>query len=188
MRSALATVLVASVAFIGTMYDNYFAFAAQLLVTDEKNVRKVSNAQAFGIAVVAVFAMGVGKGLGFLPLPVVGLACFAPWALALHSWRHRHDAIPETYKRGAVTTFLMTFALGGDNLAVWIPLFRANSVMHLVLDVCVFTVLEVLFILSAVRLAKHPKAIAWGTRSGRFIIPWVYVFLGFLILIECRTF
>jgi len=179
--------VVASAAFLGTMYDNYFAFATQLLVTDPKKVRGVVNAQAVGIAVLIIFSMAVGKSLSFLPLRAIGVACIAPWALGWHSWRHRKDSQPAVFKRGALTTFLMTFALGGDNIAVWIPLFRADSVVRMLTSVAVFAFWEMVFVVSAQRVAHHPTVIDWGTKSGKVIIPWVYFLLGVVILLECRT-
>lgn len=187
MHSVFAAAIVAALAFLGTMYDNYFAFAAQLVVTPPEKVRSVSQAQALGIGVLVVFSLAVGKGLGFVPLRLVGLTCIAPWGLGLHAWRHRHDEQHAVYKRGALTTFVMSFALGGDNLAVWAPLFRADSALKIATDAVVFLLLEALFIGSALRLTRFPKALAWGAKTGRYLIPWVYLFLGVLILVECGT-
>jgi len=103
------------------MFDNFFAFAAQLIVTDEKRVRRVNYAQALGVITLLVLAGGIGSLLTPIPLPWVGLLCLAPWALAWHAWRHRTKEPSQVYRRGALTTFAMTLALGGDNLAVWIP-------------------------------------------------------------------
>ena len=54
------------------------------------------------------------------PLRWVGLLCVAPFGFAIYAWRHR-DAPREQYKRGSITTFAMTLALGGDNIAVVDP-------------------------------------------------------------------
>jgi len=40
------------------MFDNFFAFAAQLIVTDEKRVRRVNYAQALGVITLLVLAGG----------------------------------------------------------------------------------------------------------------------------------
>jgi cadmium resistance protein CadD (predicted permease) len=111
-----------------------------------------------------------------------------PWALAAHAWRHRDSPDREQFKRGAVTTFALTIALGGDNLAVWIPLLRANSAFHAIITILIFAIWEILFISSAQALVNHPRVVTWGNTHAKSVIPWIYVALGVLILVECGTF
>ena len=188
MHSALAVILVASLAYVGTMFDNFFAFAAQLIITDRRHYRRVAWAQALGIFTLLVIASGAGSLLAPVPTRWIGLLAIAPWALALHAWRHRGDPQREQFRRGALTTFTVTLALGGDNLAVWIPLLRAHGAAAGVATVAVFLVWECLFLFSAQRLATHPRVVAWGTKFGPLLVPWVYLGLGVLILVECGTF
>jgi cadmium resistance protein CadD (predicted permease) len=187
VRAVLAVVLVASLAFVGTMFDNYFAFAAQLVVTDRSRFRRVGWAQALGVASLLVVAGAVGTLLAAVPLRWVGLLCVAPWALALHAWRHRDSPAHEQYRRGAVTTYAVTLALGGDNLAVWAPLLRAAGFARGLGTLGVFAAWEAVFVLSATALASHPRVVAWGSRWGPALVPWVYLALGVLILVECHT-
>lgn len=188
MHSLLGVVVVATFAFLGTMFDNFFAFAAQLAVTDRRRFRRVSAAQALGIATLVVLAAGVGTLLIAIPVRWIGLLCAAPWALAWLAWRHRASPAHEQYRRGALTTFTLSIALGGDNLAVWIPLLRANGSLHEIVTIGVFAAWEAVFVMAAQRIASHPRVISWGTRYGRALIPWIYFALGVLILIECGTF
>ncbi len=188
MHSVVGVVLVASLAYVGTMFDNFFAFAAQLVVTHRDHYRKVGWAQALGVLVLLMLAGGVGSLLAPIPTRWIGLLCVAPWALAAHSWRHRDEPRAEQYRRGAVTTFAITLALGGDNLAVWIPLLRAGGTAAGFATAAVFVAWEVLFVVSAQALASHPRAVGWGTKYGPSLVPWVYLALGVLILVECGTF
>ncbi|MFI5035178.1 MAG: cadmium resistance transporter [Acidimicrobiales bacterium] len=187
MHGVVAVVVVASLAFLGTMFDNYFAFAAQLVVTERAHFRRVGWAQVWGVASLLVVAGAVGSLLAPVPLRWVGVLCVAPWALALHAYRHRVDPQRERYPRGALTTYVVTLALGGDNLAVWIPILRAGGVGRGVGTVAVFVGWEVLFVVSAQALAGHPRVVSWGTRWGPRLVPWVYLALGGLILVECHT-
>ena len=129
----------------------------------------------------------MGSILEPVPTPWIGLLALAPWALGLYAWRHRGDPVEEHFKRGAITTFLVTIALGGDNLAVWIPLVRAQIASHVVVTVLTFALCELLFVALARVLTGHPTVVVWGERHAHRIIPWVYAALGFLILIECGT-
>jgi cadmium resistance protein CadD (predicted permease) len=187
VHTILSVIIVAILAFLGTMFDNFFAFAAQLIVTEKKRFRRVSYAQALGVATLLVLAGGIGSLLTPIPLPWVGLLCVAPWALAWHAWRQRQKPPTEIFRRGALTTFAMTLALGGDNLAVWIPLLRADGFFHSVVTVIVFAALELLFIVTAQWIAGRPGLVEWGRKHAPSFLPWLYFGLGVLILIECGS-
>jgi cadmium resistance protein CadD (predicted permease) len=188
VHSIVAVIVVASLAFVGTMFDNFFAFAAQLLVTDRGRYRRVSWAQALGIAMLLLISSGVGSLLAPIPTRWVGLLAIAPWALALHAWRHRSGPVHEQFRRGAFTTFTVTLALGGDNLAVWIPLLRASGTVASAGTIVVFFVWEIIFIGTAQRIVSHPRIVTWGAAHARAFIPWIYLALGVLVLVECGTF
>ena len=168
------------------MFDNFFAFAAQLVVTEPARFRRVGWAHALAIATIVVLASGLGSLLAPIPLRWIGLLCVAPFAFAVHSWRHRTKARGQ-FRRGSVTTFALTIGLGGDNLAVWIPLFRANGAAHALVTVATFALWEMVFLFSAVKFATHPRIVRWGNDHAATFMPYMYVLLGVLILIECHT-
>jgi len=187
VHTILSVVVVAILAFVGTMFDNFFAFAAQLIVTEKKRFRRVSYAQALGVATLLALAGGIGSLLTPIPLPWIGLLCLAPWALAWHAFRHRDRAPHEVFRRGALTTFVVTLALGGDNLAVWIPLLRADGIAHAFVTVVIFAAMDLVFIVSAQWISGRPGLVAWGTKHAPLFLPWLYFGLGVLILIECGS-
>jgi cadmium resistance protein CadD (predicted permease) len=187
VNSIIAVIVVGSGAFVGTMFDNLFAFAAQLALTDPARHQRVARAQALGVLALVAIAAGVGSLLTAVPTRWVGLLFVAPWALAWYAWRHRDDPKRPVARRGALTTFTVTLALGGDNIAVWIPLLRAHGVARALGTTAVFAAWEVLFLVAALRLAAHPRVVAWGTRWGSRLIPAVYFALGVLVLVECGT-
>jgi cadmium resistance protein CadD (predicted permease) len=187
VHTIVGVVLVASLAFLGTMVDNFFAFSAQLVLTEPARYRRVSWAQGAAVTVLVVIAAGVGTLLDAIPVRWIGLLCVAPFGFAIHAWRHR-EAPHEQYRRGAITTFLVTLAIGGDNVAVWIPLFRSAGLRHGFVALATFVVWDLIFLLAARKLATHPKVVAWGRAHMPGLMPYVYVLLGVLILVECRTF
>ena len=125
--------------------------------------------------------------LHVIPLRWVGLLALAPWTLAWHSWRHRHDEVATSVRRGVITTFLVTLGLGGDNLAVWIPILRAASLEHEITLCLVFALWQVAFVVVTWALATHPRVVSWGRTGGRYFVPWLYAALGVVILFECRV-
>ncbi|MDE3007612.1 MAG: cadmium resistance transporter [Acidobacteriota bacterium] len=185
MPTYVAVVVAASLAFVGTMFDNFFAFAAQLVVTEAKRHRRVSWAHAFSVALLVVIAAAVGSVLAAVPLRLVGVLAIAPLALAVHAFRH--PVTREQYRRGVVTTFALTLTLGGDNVAVWAPLLRANGVARGVATIVIFALWELLFVTSASALAKRENIVRWGTRVAPRVVPWLYLALGVVILVECHT-
>jgi cadmium resistance protein CadD (predicted permease) len=187
VRALPGDFLVAALAYLGTMVDNYFAFAAQLVVTPTARHRRVAWAQVLGVGALVGIAAAVGSALAAVPLRLVGVLALAPWALALHAWRRRDEPPHEQFRRGATTTFLTTLALGGDNVAVWIPLLRATGVEGALAMLATFAILEFAFVTSAHILASRPGVVAWGTRHAPRLVPFVYGALGVLILIECHT-
>lgn len=187
MRALIDVFVVATFGFIGTMFDNFFAFAAQLVVTERSRYRRIGWAQASGVGMIVILAAGVGSLLAPIPVRWIGLLCLAPWALAAHAWRHRGGEATMQYRRGAITTFTVTLALGGDNLAVWIPLLRANGASHALITIVTFALWEILFVVGAQALTGRPRVVAWGSRYAPDLIPWVYLALGVLILVECGT-
>ncbi len=184
MRTVIDVITLSSIAFVGTMVDNFFAYSAQLLVTDRSRYRRVGIAQAIGVAALFFVAAAVGSVLTAVPAQWTGLFCLAPWSLAWRDWRHRDRDKRPQYRRGALTTLLITIALGGDNLGVWIPLLRTESVAREVLTALVFAGWELLFLASARALTNHPRVVAWGAAHSRAITPWIYAALEFLILVE----
>lgn len=187
MHSLSVIITVATLAFIGTMFDNFFAFAAQLALTPIEHFKKVTIAQALGVGTLILLSAVASSVLFSVPTRWVGVLAVAPWALAAYGWRHRNDQARAHYRRGAATTYLITLALGGDNIAVWVPLLRANGSEREVLTLALFAIWEAVFLVSARSLAVHPRVIAWGSRYSRILVPIVYVGLGILILIECGT-
>ncbi len=184
MRTVVDVITLSSIAYVGTMIDNFFAFSAQLLVTDRARYRRVGIAQAIGVTLLFIVAAAVGSVLSTVPAQWSGLFCLAPWSLAWRTWHHRNADERPQFRRGAITTLLVTIALGGDNLGVWIPLLRSENVLHQAVTALVFAGWDVLFLASARALTGHPRVVTWGSTHSRSVTPWIYVALGFLILVE----
>jgi cadmium resistance protein CadD (predicted permease) len=170
VHTIFGVVVVASLAFVGTMFDNFFAFASQLVVTDRAKYRRVGWGQASGVATLIILAAGVGSVLAPIPLWLVGVLSIAPFALGVHAWRRRHQPQGEQFRRGVITTF---------------TLLRANGLVHAIVTVATFAVWEVVFVASALRITSHPRVVTWGSRHAPALIPWIYFALGILILFEC---
>lgn len=187
VRSVIIVIVVASIAYLGTMFDDFFAFTEQLKVTEQPRHRRVGWSQFLGVLTLVLIAGAVGSLLAPIPTRLIGLLFVVPWALAAYAWRQRHQPRREQFRRGVATTFLMTLALGGDNLAVWIPLVRAKGTLAGLGTAAVLLLWEIPFLLAARGLSTRPRLVTWGARYGRQLVPFVYLGLGVLILMECGT-
>jgi cadmium resistance protein CadD (predicted permease) len=169
------------------MVDNLLAFSAQLAMSPRASFRQLSVWQSAGVGVLVFGAAAVGSALQVVPLRIVGVLAIAPWWLAWHHWRHRHDPVTPSHLRRGLTTLAVTVALGGDNIAVWSPLFRASDLWHRIGMVVVFGLWQAIFTFVAWSLASHPPLRARSQRWSRVVVAPLYLTLGFVILLECHT-
>jgi len=185
VHDLLTTVLVAAAAFVGTTFDNFFALAAQLALTPQDRFRRIGRAHVASVITLIGIAGGVGGALSSIPLHAVALLGLVPFSLGLYAWRHRHDEVAPTFRRGATTTFLVSVALGGDNIAVWVPILRAAGVARGLETAGVFVLLELVLVYLAQSVARRQAVVAWGQANARRLTPFLYTALSVLIIAEC---
>jgi cadmium resistance transport/sequestration family protein len=89
---------------------------------------------------------------------------------------------PSTLKVAAIT-----FGNGGDNIAIYIPLFASGNVISALLIVIVFIILIAVWCFVGYILVNHSFIAKGIQKYGRFIIPLVFVGLGIFIMYHCGT-
>lgn len=90
---------------------------------------------------------------------------------------------PQTYKVAAVT-----FANGGDNISVYVPLFAGNSLVRLGVILAVFFLMVGVWCAIAFILTRHSTIADILSRYGNAVVPFVLIALGFFIMYERGTF
>jgi len=90
---------------------------------------------------------------------------------------------PQTYNVAAVT-----FANGGDNIGIYVPLFANSDLTSLVVTLGVFFVLLGVWCYIAYQLARYSGIAHLLTRYGNAIAPIILIGLGIYILIESGTY
>jgi cadmium resistance transport/sequestration family protein len=90
---------------------------------------------------------------------------------------------PQTYGVAAVT-----FANGGDNIGIYVPLFASSNLASLGVILCVFFSLVGVWCYIAYKLTCQQKIAHVLTRYAKAIVPFVLISLGVFILLESETY
>ncbi len=90
--------------------------------------------------------------------------------------------------RSLTASALVTIAAGGDNLAVYIPLFRVGGATNIGATVAVFLVGEALVTWLILTGGRHPKARGTMLRLGHLAVPILLCCVGVLVLVQAGTF
>ena len=150
--------------------------------------------QYLGFVGILAISVAGAYGATFLPDTALRYLGVLPLALGLRSawqaWRERghdddralRDVGPSTWAVAAVT-----FANGGDNIGVYVPVFATEGVARTSLYVVVFVFL-LAALLAAGRFLAARRAVGFVlTRWGHVLLPIVLIALGLLILFGRQT-
>jgi cadmium resistance protein CadD (predicted permease) len=162
------------------------------------STRKVVAGQYLAFTAILAVAVGVAFGASFLPeeaLPYLGLL---PIAIGLRdAWtvrknRKRGDTGEQAGTgQGDPTVFKVattTFANGGDNIGVYVPVFTNISTSETIVYCVVFLVLVGVWCAAGRFAATRPVIARPLSRWGHILLPVVLITIGLLILIEGGAF
>ena len=190
-------ILVASViAFISTNIDDLFILT---LFFGNKKIKgsEIVAGQFLGIiSLIAISLIGSLAGL-FINQVYIGLLGFIPIYLGAKGVlqlfknesenKHDNSQLKVEKKNHVFTVAGVTFANGGDNIGIYIPLFATLTWASKTTMISVFLVMTFLWCLVAMYLAKHPYVSKMLDKYGHRITPFVLVLLGLYILYESDT-
>ncbi|MEU7099485.1 cadmium resistance transporter [Streptomyces longwoodensis] len=163
------------------------------------SARRVVLGQYLGFAAILAVAVAAAFGATFLPetaLPYLGLL---PLALGLkaawRAWRDRRDGGPEEEDErsgaggpGPLEVAAVTFANGGDNIGVYVPVFATAGTGGMSVYAVVFLALVKVWCAAGRYFATRPVVAAALARWGHVLLPLVLVTIGLLILVEGGAF
>jgi cadmium resistance protein CadD (predicted permease) len=149
------------------------------------------------IGFIAILAASVAGALGAQLLSDSAIAYLGliPLLLGLHAawsvWRQRDeddDGIDDSKGVGVVTVASVTFANGGDNIGVYVPVFAVSGVSGMAVYVAIFLFGVAVLCAAGWYFASRPAVAALLSRWGHVIAPVVLICIGLAILIEGGAF
>jgi len=84
----------------------------------------------------------------------------------------------------ALEVALVTIANGGDNIAIYMPLFATSSLFNLFITLLVFYVLLLIWLVLASNIVGIKCVLEFLENNQRYLIPVVFISLGVYILSE----
>jgi cadmium resistance protein CadD (predicted permease) len=163
------------------------------------STRRIVLGQYLGFAAILVVAVAAAFGATFLPESAIPYLGLLPLALGLkaawQAWKdHRDgdgDEEAEQTRAGGPSPLevaAVTFANGGDNIGVYVPVFATAGIGGMTMYAAVFLVLVAVWCFAGKFFATRPVIAKALARWGHVLLPLVLIGIGLLILIEGGAF
>lgn len=173
-------------AFGATMIDNFFAYAAQITVTPMSHHKKAQGGQIVGLLTLITVSLLFGSLVSHVSHRWLAVLALLPLTLAWRAWVQRNQELGPQEDRNFAATYFVTLALGGDNVAVWLPLLALATWPHRFITVAIFILLDLFYLWLATSVARHPLVVTKGQALAPRVLPVLYFFLTLLIVVESR--
>lgn len=165
--------------------------------------RHIVMGQYLGFAALVLASLpGFFSGI-WLPRPWIGLLGLVPIAIGVSRLLNREADDSEdqpTLEQAEPTSALVgllspqtygvasiTFANGGDNIGIYVPLFASCTWENLLVILSVFFSLVAVWCYTAYRLTRIPTIAQSLSRYGNYLIPFILIGLGIMILVDSHT-
>ncbi|MBL1178240.1 cadmium resistance transporter [Pantanalinema sp. GBBB05] len=162
--------------------------------------RHIVAGQYLGFTALVLASLPSFFGSLLLPRPCVGLLGLVPIAIGISRLVNSDDDdadVDETQMQPtwfsslispqAYSVAAVTFANGGDNIGIYIPLFASCTWQTLTIILGVFFSMVGVWCFAAYKLTQVPAIADNLTRYGNYLVPFVLISLGVLIVIDSRT-
>lgn len=192
--------------FVATNIDDLLLLAVFFTqVNPTFGKRQIIVGQYLGFtALILVSLPGFFGGL-IVPRPFIGLLGLIPIAIGIIQLLKRKPGVevqlvkpeasstpehslfrsfvsPQTYSVAAVT-----FANGGDNIGIYVPLFASSNFARMAVILGSFFILVGVWCYLAYQTARHRGVTQVLTRYGNALVPLVLIGLGIYILLDSST-
>lgn len=159
---------------------------------------RIVGGQYLGFAAILAVAVAAAFGATFLPESAIPYLGLLPLALGLKAaWQTWEDHRDDNDDEGAETkaagpsvlgVAAVTFANGGDNIGVYVPVFATAGTGGMSAYAVVFLILVAVWCAAGRFFATRPVIARALSRRGHIVLPVVLIGIGLLILIEGGAF
>ncbi len=194
----LSTIAAAVGLFVATNIDDIVVLTVLFAVAARGTSRlrgwQIVAGQYLGLITLIAVSFLAALGLTIVPDEWVGLLGLIPLAigvLALVRTLRGNDDDDEAESAlkavGLLGVAGITIANGGDNIAIYTPVFRTMSTTDALVTIVVFLVLLALWCLLARAIGTNEKVTEALEKVEHWLVPVVFIGLGAFILIESGT-
>lgn len=146
----------------------------------------------FGAILLAAVAVALGAR-SFLPESAIPYFGLLPLFFGLRAaWRAWHDDDDDESTAGkpvsAMTVAAVTFANGGDNIGVYVPVFATVGITGIIAYSAIFLSLIAVLVAAAKFVATRPPVVKALERWEHIIFPLILIGLGVVLLVEGGAF
>jgi cadmium resistance protein CadD (predicted permease) len=153
---------------------------------------RIAAGQYLGFVAILVVAVAGALGATLLPRSAIPYLGLLPLALGLRAawtaWRDRAARAevtgPGTRGPKMLEVASVTFANGGDNIGVYLPVFAAAGAASVGFYSVVFLILVAVLLVAGRYFATRPVIAQALSRWGHIVLPVVLIGIGVLILID----
>jgi cadmium resistance protein CadD (predicted permease) len=190
MASLAATITTAAALFVGTNLDDMAVLAvlsASSRAAGRPRPWQIWAGQYVGMALLVGASLLAALGLTVLPESRTWILGFVPLGLGLYklvaSVRSRGSGTqPSAAVPGGLPGIVaVTVANGGDNVAVYTPVFRTSGAGDIAVTCLVFAVGVALWCAAGAWLASNRSVTRAIERWGHWIVPAVFIAIGVYI-------
>jgi cadmium resistance protein CadD (predicted permease) len=155
--------------------------------TGQLRPRHIWVGQYLGMAVLLAVSIAAAAGLHVIPDRWVGLLGVVPLGLGIYGLVEAvrgDDGDGMTVAGGSLSVAALTVANGADNVAIYAAVFRTLNWGDIVTISVVFTGCVALLCVAGRWLGSRRLLMAAIERSGRWIVPIVFMVIGTFILLD----
>jgi cadmium resistance transport/sequestration family protein len=200
----LPTIFAAIAAFAASNIDDIFLLMLYFSQSNQSfTKRHIILGQYLGIGLLVLLSLLGYFGAMLIPKEWIGLLGILPIILGIRQLLSKKEEEEiesiegvNTDRAGLVSAILspqtyaialVTFANGGDNVSIYIPLFAAQNLFGLTLIILVFALMIALWLYLGYSLGKYPIIMKLVKKYGHIAVPFVLIGLGIFILYENKS-